>query len=375
MIALLFLPLGLLALILVPLAWIQFGRFLIYGNSRSGRAARSLTNLAVVFPLYLLIADFGTPNDCCSDSAIFSPGHRLSIAVVAGLSVAALFYSSRRKRLAPPLLEVIVNCLLILGIILDVAGGIQLGSKDIQWIIWVLGILPIAFQFLFALADNHGLALESGLDEEAPGEHRGMTLCRKLLCSPSWTKFPLLLLLCLPLLTLLAAALLVFGQKPDSLVRAFTDTYYHGFSQLDYQCAGVVCGGHFLCTIAAKGSPRLVRPIRIGVRAGRLIQCNRQLLVSNAFEELLEQRLPWLHRPVRALYNKIGNGIHRYYGAFDKSWVSNGIYLLMKPLEWLFLLVLYLADRDPETRIAQQYLHRDHRRLILNQNRLIFRNS
>jgi hypothetical protein len=40
----------------------------------------------------------------------------------------------------------------------------------------------------------------------------------------------------------------------------------------------------------------------------------------------------------------------------------------MKPLEWIFLLVLYLADREPETRIAQQYLHRDHRRLIHNHN-------
>ena len=125
-----------------------------------------------------------------------------------------------------------------------------------------------------------------------------------------------------------------------------------------------MCGGHFLCTIAAKGTPRLVRPIRIGVRAGRLIQCNRQLLVSNAFEELLEQKLPWLHRPVRTVYNKIGEGIHRYYTIFDRPWVSNSIYLLMKPLEWVFVIVLYLTDTDPETRVAQQYLHRDHRKLL-----------
>lgn len=96
----------------------------------------------------------------------------------------------------------------------------------------------------------------------------------------------------------------------------------------------------------------------------RLIQCNRQLLVSNAFEELLQQRLPWLHRPVRTLYNKIGDGIHRYYGFFDRQGVSNSVYLLMKPLEWLFFFVLYLADRNPENRIAQQYLHRDHRTIL-----------
>ena len=32
------------------------------------------------------------------------------------------------------------------------------------------------------------------------------------------------------------------------------------------------------------------------------------------------------------------------------------IYYLMKPLEWLFLLVLYLVDRKPENRIALQYI-------------------
>lgn len=32
------------------------------------------------------------------------------------------------------------------------------------------------------------------------------------------------------------------------------------------------------------------------------------------------------------------------------------IYYLMKPLEWLFLLVLYLVDRKPENRIAMQYI-------------------
>lgn len=33
------------------------------------------------------------------------------------------------------------------------------------------------------------------------------------------------------------------------------------------------------------------------------------------------------------------------------------IYLLMKPLEWMFLTTLYLADRRPEDRIAKQYTY------------------
>ena len=32
------------------------------------------------------------------------------------------------------------------------------------------------------------------------------------------------------------------------------------------------------------------------------------------------------------------------------------IYILMKPLEWLFLIVLYSCDTRPENRISMQYI-------------------
>ena len=151
--------------------------------------------------------------------------------------------------------------------------------------------------------------------------------------------------------------MLVCGQRPDSLLRAFTDTYHNGLSQLEKDCQGVQCGGvHFLCSVAAKGHAPLVRPLRFGVRGGKKILCNRQLLVSNAFEEWLQEHVPALHRPVRRHYNRVGALIHRYYGVFDKKWVADGVYILMKPLEWAFVLFLYCFDRQPENRIARQYI-------------------
>ena len=36
-------------------------------------------------------------------------------------------------------------------------------------------------------------------------------------------------------------------------------------------------------------------------------------------------------------------------------YTADVIYFLMKPLEWLFLIVLYLTDVNPEDRIAVQY--------------------
>lgn len=178
----------------------------------------------------------------------------------------------------------------------------------------------------------------------------------KILYSPAFIKFPILLVLCMPIMVVFISFLLLFGQKPDSLIRAFTDTYQHGFSQLNHECDNVQCGGHYLCSVAANGHTGIVKPERLGIRNGNPIICNRQLLVSNAFEELLEERLPKLHRFIRHNYNKVGNMIHRHYGIFSNKYVSDFVYVIMKPAEWMFLLVLYTFDTKPENRIARQYL-------------------
>jgi hypothetical protein len=36
----------------------------------------------------------------------------------------------------------------------------------------------------------------------------------------------------------------------------------------------------------------------------------------------------------------------------------------MKPAEWFFLLVLYTFDKNPENRIAKQYISSEHRRQL-----------
>ena len=84
--------------------------------------------------------------------------------------------------------------------------------------------------------------------------------------------------------------------------------------------------------------------------------CNRQLLIANAFEELIEDNFPKLHKYIRRNYNKVGNVIHRYYLVFNIKIIADMVYIMMKPLEWFFLLVLYTFDRNPENRIAKQYL-------------------
>lgn len=306
--------------------------------------------LLILPQLFFLTTD--RINNCCSGSAFFSPDHSLTAYTLIITSIFAYFYSSCRKTLAGPLLELIINCVLIIAIALNILMGFHHSEG------WLSAIhVPIILLYIRAIAKNHTLCLSSSCFSEYNMRFGAQKMAWKILNVNILKKIPLLMLICLPLLALLSACLLLTGQKPDSAIKAFTDTYKHGFSQLNSECLNAVCpGGHFLCTIAAKGHPGLVKPIRLGRRADNIIICNRQLLISNAFEELIQQKLPQFHKPVRRSYNQIGRAIHRYYGILNRKWVSDLIYLLMKPLEWIFLMVLYLADKSPENRIVRQYI-------------------
>lgn len=161
----------------------------------------------------------------------------------------------------------------------------------------------------------------------------------------------LALLAVLPLLGVLAGVLTLFGQTPDALIRAWTETADWTFSQ-KIPPPNVWMDEHYLCTVAAGGHPRLVKPLRLGRRHGHTVLVNRQLCVANAFEGLLEEKTPRLHRAVRGFYDRTGYPIARH---IRSPYAADAVYVLMKPLEWLFLLVLYAADPRPEDRIAVQY--------------------
>lgn len=100
-------------------------------------------------------------------------------------------------------------------------------------------------------------------------------------------------------------------------------------------------------------SERLVKPIRMGVRHGHHIVVNRQLLIANAFEQIIEEKLPRIHKVIRHIYDTYGYPIARQ---IKSPWQADIIYFLMNPLEWCFLTVIYLCDAKPENRIALQYI-------------------
>jgi hypothetical protein len=313
------------------------------------------------YPLFFLFFVDSGSNDCCNIlSSFFSPSHKLTILVIIFAAQISYIYCSWFKReIKSPIFEVLLNCILFLGIVVN-----TLLVFHLDLALSAMGNIPIIILFIRQLFINHQYFVNQYQAEKYHPSNKFNHICWKILSShPIW-KFPILFLLCFPLLIILSGILLLFGQKPDSAIRAFTDTYKHGLSQLDYLCKNVDCGDHYLCSVAANGHSNIVKPIRYGTRKGGKIICNRQLLVSNAFEELIEQKLPKTHRFIRKNYNKVGNVIHKHYTLFNNKLLADLIYILMKPLEWFFLLILYTFDKNPESRIAQQYLNQNDRKAI-----------
>lgn len=354
-----------LILIVSILIGLVFAGFLFTGKiyvNRTVWAFFQIWGVVAVPFIYLLFMDIDHVNDCCSDSAVFSPDHRASIYMVIILCMSAYVVNIFKKAVFPPLLEVLINSFLILGIIINALLWWHLENP----VIWAMGSLPVILLFIIELVNNHRLLNDYINENELKSGGILGKISTLILTLNPLLKYPILTVLLVPILILTTLFLLIFGQKPDSLIRSFTDTYRHGFSQLDYMCANVTCGGHFLCSVGANGHKNVVKPIRYGTRHGNKIICNRQLLVSNAFEELIQEKTPRLHKFIRGQYNKVGNAIHKHYHIFNIKWVSDVVYILMKPLELTFLLTLYLFDKKPENRIAAQYLSMSDREQILN---------
>ena len=201
-------------------------------------------------------------------------------------------------------------------------------------------------------AEERGELFEEESSME-PYKSRFLNDCSRVLArSRRWALYALLLTL--PLLCVIVVILLLCGQKPDSAIRAFTETSDWTLST-KISPPEVMVDAHYLCTVALRGHEKLVRPTLMGLRRGERIVVNRQLCVANAFEQLLEERTPRFHRAVRKFYDTYGYPISRN---IRTPLAADIVYLIMKPLEWLFVAVLYLFDEKPENRIASQYLPR-----------------
>ena len=288
----------------------------------------------------------------------------LTLAVIAGCGY--LFYfilKFGRKHLAPlakvfciagvyggVLIHLIFMFQLLCGTYPQGFGIISAWCNNGVYILF-LCIVPALFLLHVAKLFWDIVKEQANLQSEITYSNTFLASCNQFLCTGK-NMYWIALLLMLPLYGIVIAILCLFGQKPDSVIEAFTKTSDWVLST-EIAPPPVEYDSHYLCTVSLQGHKELVKPIRYGIRRGERIVVNRQLCVANAFEQLLEERTPKFHRAVRNFYDKHGYPISKW---ITNPWSADVVYILMKPLEWFFVAVLYLFDKKPENRICSQYL-------------------
>ena len=278
----------------------------------------------------------------------------LTLCAVAVVSYAVLRIWSEKL---PPVIASLCYAGMFLGFCLIAVFAVQMSCELDFSDLLVTGItiLFLTLPFNYLLCSVRLIRKTAGEYAQKIGEttykNKLLNLCKRFL-SRSVTFVFFSFFMAIPLIIVVIIILLLFGQEPDSVIKMFTETAEWTLSQkippprLDNE-------GHYLCTVAACGDEKVVKPLRAGKRKNKLIIVNRQLLVANAFEDLISERTPKLHKIIRKVYDKIGLPISKYITTKRRS---NIVYFIMKPLEWFFVAVLYTFDIKPENRIHSQYL-------------------
>lgn len=329
------------------------------GKSKKEKLAAGLT-LVIGGLFYTLLYQFAFNPGGDWEESIFTTQTHYSIAsqyqdsiliplILGFIGLLILIYCNADK--LPPLVSAFSIAAVVLLNILQIAFAIQI-AKNIEGIdflfyvyhgnIFILSVAAVKKQIrqqvqLFADRNNN--------EGKAGWLYRRMTRI---------SQYTVLVFLCFFfLIAILEIIFILMGQGAEAPVKAFTETADWTFSKQipppprEYD-------GHYLCTVAAGGHKKIVKPLRYGTRRGETIVVNRQLCIANAFEDYIQEKMPLVHKQIRGFYDRYGYPISKYITTPHRADI---VYLCMKPLEWLFLLFLYLFDVRPEQRISRQYLY------------------
>jgi hypothetical protein len=292
-----------------------------------------------VLPLWGLLIDLGLPDcsvSCTTRYRLLAVPEIYGLYLSYGLTVMAYAVARARPEPLTARAEVLLLATLFFGVLLLLPVAVQFGGNLLLGLLLPPIGLPLVAPLLVILL--YGAEIRNRVRRHAATAmvdvgsrwHRGLAL------SPF-------------LLGLHALGHTLWYRDSGAAVHIFTETCNATFSQL-YPPSGDC---HYLCTVAARGHTRLVRPMRLGRRHGHVIVVNRQLAVANAFEDLLHERWPAFGGAMRRLYDRLGWPLSR---VIRSRWAADLVYLAMKPAEWCFYLVLLLFDpRSPEERIDRMY--------------------
>lgn len=290
---------------------------------------------------------------------LISGRYEFSISLPLSLGVIGLFIIllSKPDKLPPILSASSIGSILILNIV-QIAIGVQISNQ-----VFKSGELSV-FNFLFYVFHFNILVISStAIKKQLQYQLHfygtlPVTSAKSRFTNFLYTKlnniykYSGLVFLCfLALVALMEVVFILIGQGADGPIKAFTDTADWTFSKQippppkEYE-------GHYLCTVASGGHGKIVKPLRYGTRRGQTIIVNRQLCVANAFEDYIQEKIPKFHSLVRGVYDKYGYPLSNHITTRTRADI---VYILMKPLEWTFVIFLYLVDAIPEERIRRQY--------------------
>ncbi len=337
-------------------------------RGRGGAAAAAAVLILGILPAWGLVYNHIVDARCqvreCDLDALFRPLAEPEVwGLLAFHVVTALAYVISRRRpaaLHPALAELFVHAAMLAGMVVHALLAVHFG-------LWVLAgvafppiflpcLAPVLTLILYGAELRHRLRLR-GADARAQEFVRAKPVYRE---EPAQSFLPekihrptfvRALALSPALLGLHAVFHAVWLGQPAGALRVFTQTCNYTLSQLPVEIIPGDC--HYLCTVAARGHSWLVRPLRLGRRGGAPILVNRQLAVANAFEDLLHERWPRFGRLARRTYDLLARPVCR---SLRSAWLSDLVYLVMKPAEWVFYVALVLLDpRSPEARIDRMY--------------------
>lgn len=287
----------------------------------------------------------------------------ITFVVISSLYVLGILVIKLKKK-RPPLVTVLCISAMYLGVIESIFFTIQIlgmhiilesGRTNYRFELDLLYTILIPVNMLLIMLRVMLVEIKTyKIDENRNSKIESRPIlvwCNNVLNnSKNWPILALFLMI--PLLGIIIGILTLFGQAPDAAIKAFTETADYTFST-KIPPQNIYYDEHYLCTVAAGGHKSVVKPLRMGKRHGHDVVVNRQLMIANAFEQILEERIPKVHRVIRDFYDRYGFPIAKL---IKSKTVADVIWFIMKPLEWLFLIVIYLFDVNPEDRIAKQYL-------------------
>lgn len=275
----------------------------------------------------------------------------ITIAVlgVAGLCILNLIDVNK----TPPLIPTLAMSALYMGVLLSIVFTIHVIDFDRMGSFELYLLLPPIVYILMGLRAILGVVRDYAPSDSRMSIVENSSILSSFLSMLKDAKrWPAIaLIMTIPLLGILICILMIFGQAPDAAIKAFTETADFRLSQ-KIPPQPLYYDEHYLCTVAAGGDRKIVKPLRMGIRHGHPVVVNRQLCIANAFEQILEERTPRFHRLVRSFYDTYGFPVARL---IRNKRAADIVYFMMKPLEWAFLVVLYMSDVNPEDRIAMQY--------------------